>query len=202
MENSSTNAAGSESVANAVSSESVGGKFESTPEVAATETEAASGEVGEAEMEVKETEESGDGGYDVNLRRIQYLQAAPEVAELIQGYSNFEQQIVNTMMRDDFAVIKEAYPDIIEKSVADFGDEFFRLIALGYEPIIAYEAVRAKILRETKNPPPTIGAVNNTSGDEKDYYSPEEADKLTREDFRKNPRLLEVVRKSMLKWNS
>ena len=125
-----------------------------------------------------------------------------DVAELIARFYDYERQIADGMMRDDFASIKTAYPDVTASCIADLGEEFCRLIVLQYDPVAAYEAVRAKILRETKNPPPCIGSVGNTNGQDKDYYSSEEVDRLTREDFKKNPRLLEVVRKSMLKWNN
>ena len=125
-----------------------------------------------------------------------------DVAELVRYCNDYEEFMVDCLMKDDLEAIKTAYPEITEKSVAEFGDEYNQLVETHYDPIAAYEAIRAKQARETKNPPPNIGAVNNTDGQEKDYYSPEEADKLTREDFKKNPRLLDVVRKSMLKWNT
>lgn len=53
--------------------------------------------------------------------------------------------------------------------------------------------------RETYSPPKSLKS-KQTAG-EKEYYSPEEYMKLTKDDFDKNPRLLEIVEKSMAKWN-
>jgi len=139
-------------------------------------------------------------GYDM-AEQMQFLESDFCVAEVIREVAGYENQTADTLIKSDFEKIKAAYPNIAQKSIGEFGDEFLRLVILGYDPLIAYEAVRAKQLREKKEPPPNIGAVNNVSGEEKDFYTPEEVDKLTREDFKKNPRLLEVVRKSMLKWN-
>jgi len=146
---------------------------------------------------------SGEYDEPVNEAQwLQFLQNEPDVAELIQCCYDYEDRVIDNMMREDFEKIKAAYPDITETSVPQFGPDYCSLVALNYDPITAYEAVRAKMTRELKNPPPNIGAVNNTSGEDKDYYSPEEVDKLTREDFKKNPRLLEIVRRSMTKWDS
>ena len=133
----------------------------------------------------------------------QYLESCErdvEVAEIIREVAEYEARTVDEEMRCDYCKIKDVYPDIDEKSIGYFGNEFLELLKSISDPVVAYEAVRAKKLRETKNPPPNIGAVNNVSGEDKDFYTPDEVDKLTREDFKKNPRLLDVVRKSMLKW--
>jgi len=124
-----------------------------------------------------------------------------DIAEFVQEIAEYEARTVDEQLRSDLAEIKAVYPDIVEKSVGEFGDEFLKLMISHHNPVIAYEVIRAKRLRETKDLPPNIGAVNNVAGEDKDFYTPAEVDKLTREDFRKNPRLLEVVRKSMLKWN-
>jgi len=151
-------------------------------------------------VEADDTEHESDYEAANEMRFIQFLQNLPEVQELIREYCKYEKEVADNMMREDFEKIKEAYPEVKASCVADLGEEYCKLVAMQYDPVVAYEAVRAKALRETKNPPPYIGAVNNTDGEEKDYYSPEEVDKLTREDFRKNPRLLDVVQRSMLKW--
>ena len=49
-----------------------------------------------------------------------------------------------------------------------------------------------------------IGSMKNkkTSSEVKDYYTPEEANKFTRKDYDKNPKLLEAVEKSMTLWGN
>ncbi len=61
-----------------------------------------------------------------------------------------------------------------------------------------YEKIKPKKKIET------IGSMKNTPSDKdngvKDFYTRDEALKFTREDFDKNPKLMEVVEKSMAKW--
>jgi hypothetical protein len=48
-----------------------------------------------------------------------------------------------------------------------------------------------------------MGSMKSTTPDRnsvKDYYSPEEAKKFSREDLRNNPALFEAIEKSMQKW--
>ena len=50
----------------------------------------------------------------------------------------------------------------------------------------------------------TMGSIKNNSGNNggvKEYYSPEEAKKFSREDLDKNPELFKAIEKSMWKWN-
>lgn len=46
----------------------------------------------------------------------------------------------------------------------------------------------------------SMKGITETSNEVKDFYTPEEASKFTRADFRKNPKLLDAVEKSMLEW--
>ncbi len=54
---------------------------------------------------------------------------------------------------------------------------------------------------EAKQPASPGSAKTNTSINEiKEYYTPEEARQFTEEDFERNPKLMEVIEKSMLQW--
>lgn len=45
-----------------------------------------------------------------------------------------------------------------------------------------------------------MGGLNTTTTADKEFYTPDEVDRLTDEDYEKNPKLLSKVRNSMLKW--
>jgi len=117
----------------------------------------------------------------------------------------------NRMMREreyeriysrDLSRIKEAYPSLAAKDVSDLGNDFFKLRAMGIDPVVAYDALKAKEAREQKaapEKPPTTGSAKGGGSAEKDYYSPEEVDRLTAKDL-SNEKLLETVIKSMKKW--
>lgn len=52
-----------------------------------------------------------------------------------------------------------------------------------------------------KEKPASPGSVRDTQVQkEKDFYTPEEVDALTDADYDKNPKLIDIVKKSMLKW--
>lgn len=52
-----------------------------------------------------------------------------------------------------------------------------------------------------KEKPASPGSVRDTQvQEEKDFYTPEEVDALTDADYDKNPKLIDIVKKSMLKW--
>ena len=105
---------------------------------------------------------------------------------------------VQKLMADDLAKIQTVNPEV--KSLDELGNEFFKLMGALHDPILAYDALQAKKARETKPIPQDIGAVNSSSSKEKDFYTSAEVDKLTDADYDRNPKLMEVVRKSMSKW--
>ena len=56
-----------------------------------------------------------------------------------------------------------------------------------------------KVIQKEK--PASPGSVRDTQVQkEKDFYTPEEVDALTDADYDKNPKLIDIVKKSMLKW--
>ncbi len=112
----------------------------------------------------------------------------------LEFYKNRE---LERIMADDLQKIQKLDPTV--KSLDELGDEYFNLIKAGVEAEIAFGVVQQKKQRETKIPPAEVGKVNSNSKPEKDYYSPEEVDKLTEKEL-ENPKIWEVVRKSMTKW--
>lgn len=127
-------------------------------------------------------------------------------AEMMQKNGELEfykEQARKSIMAQDLSTLKSAFPEDKKiqslKSIEELDQEFFLLMGATKDPVLAYDAYNAKKARETKPVPQDIGAVNPASGKEKDFYTPAEVDKLTDKDF-DNPRVMEAVRKSMLKW--
>ena len=107
------------------------------------------------------------------------------------------------MMADDLNTLKANFKEdkTIQslKNITELGNEFFSLLSATHDPVLAYDALNAKKARETKPVPQDIGAVNSASNKDKDFYTPDEVDRLTDKDF-DNPKIMERVRQSMLKW--
>lgn len=88
--------------------------------------------------------------------------------------------------------------DILEtKEFNDFRNKFNM-----DTPISAIYEMYNKINGQAIKQPASPGSAktNNSNGEIKDYYTPEEARKFTEEDFEKNPKLMEVIEKSMQLW--
>jgi hypothetical protein len=124
-------------------------------------------------------------------------------SKLQSEVETYKSLAIEKLKSDDLAKLKSAYPENKEvqklKSIDELGGEFFSLLSATHDPELAYDALQAKNARHTKPIPPDIGAVNSSSGKEKDFYTPAEVDKLTDKDY-DNPKIMEIVRKSMLKW--
>lgn len=122
----------------------------------------------------------------------------------LQGENEYFKNIaIEKLMADDLAKIKSTFKDDAKvqgiNSLNELGEEFVKALNVTKDPVLAYDVLRAKQARETKPTPPEIGGVNNSESKEKDYYTPEEVDKLTDKDY-DNPKIMERVRQSMQKW--
>jgi hypothetical protein len=123
--------------------------------------------------------------------------------QLQSEVETYKSLAIEKLKSDDLAKLKSTYPDDAKvqalKSVDELGNDFFALMSALKDPTLAYDALTIKQTRETKPVPKDIGAINSSSSKEKDFYTPAEVDKLTDKDY-DNPKIMEVVRKSMLKW--
>ena len=87
--------------------------------------------------------------------------------------------------------------DILEdKDFNDFAEKLNPKLSIKdkYE---MYEKFKPKPKVE---PMGSMKGITEKSNEVKDFYTPEEASKFTREDFRKNPKLLDAIENSMLIW--
>ena len=70
-------------------------------------------------------------------------------------------------------------------------------------PIKDIYEMYSKVSGKAKKQPPTPGSMKSSSSDKqevKDFYTPEEARRFTREDLDKNPALFKALEQSMYKW--
>ena len=104
---------------------------------------------------------------------------------------------IKSQMAEDLKQLQTVYPEI--KSLNELDPKVFSIMKNGLDVLTAYEVMKAQADRNKKPTPPDIGGVDNSSSQEKDYYSPAEVDKLTSKDY-DNPKIMERVRQSMLKW--
>ena len=102
----------------------------------------------------------------------------------------------------DAREIRKAYPEADFEDAADAGEIYVKLMATGeLDAVTAYEAQMAYNKRHEVPRAASMGEVKaNGKMAEKDFYTPAEAEKLTRKDYDSTPGLWEKVRASMLKW--
>lgn len=134
---------------------------------------------------------------EAKVQREAQERAEAEKMQMQSETEFYKRLAIEKLMADDLKTIQSVYPEV--KSLDTLGEEFFSLLGATRDPILSYEALQAKKAKTQKPIPQEIGAVNSSSSKEKDFYSPAEVDKLTDKDF-DNPKIMEVVRKSMLKW--
>lgn len=124
----------------------------------------------------------------------------PDIVAQRQRLADLENKERERTFSADLEAIKKAYPDEKAETVGDLGLDFLKLMATGLlTPIQAYETLRNKKADENKMPPST-GDIKSAPSEQKDFYTPDEVDKFTSEDYDRDPKLFEKVRRSMLKW--
>lgn len=101
----------------------------------------------------------------------------------------------------DMRQIKAVYPDVKCKNVWELGEVYLRLMLTGeVDAVTAYEAQAASNRRGVKESPPSAGSARSGGmSPEKEYYTPEEVDRLSAKDY-ENPKVMARVRKSMTRW--
>ncbi len=149
-----------------------------------------------------------------NQAVMQREQAKKENAELSKELSDIKSQTQKDsaeledlreykrtrLIEDDISLIKKEYPDF-QISADNLPEDFIRIMATGaVDAITAAEIIMARRRKAAVTAPAPLGAVNETSDREKEFYSPDEVDRLTKEDFKKDPKLLKRIQRSMTKW--
>lgn len=123
----------------------------------------------------------------------------PEIRKIKEERDTFYQMQLEQIRKGDLEKVKKAFPEVSAKDVSDLGEQFATLRANGIDPVVAYAAIKQAEGANKPKAPPSIGGINETSSREKDYYTPQEVDALSEKDLN-NPKIWEIVRKSMTKW--
>ena len=141
-------------------------------------------------------------------RQKQSIENNPEYKRALADAENYkklyDQQRIEQLMSEDMRKLKEAHPEIKEGKLTDFDEEMRRsigvLLGAGWNIVDAYEAVENRKNKKVKEIPPSVGSVTSTqTAVEKEFYTPDEAKKLTREQL-KDPKIMAKVEKSMKRW--
>ena len=82
-------------------------------------------------------------------------------------------------------------------SIAELGDDYVRLRKAGVSATSAYEAVKYR--RAKSEIPPDTGALGSDRAQEKEFYTPDEVDRLSSREL-DDPKIMERVMRSMTKW--
>jgi hypothetical protein len=154
---------------------------------------------GKSVAEIREQE-------SLEVKRAQeLLESNPEVIELRRFKAEQIAKAQAESLARDLAEIKAKYPNETAADIKELGETFAKLRAAGVDNLTAYRAIKpdstVSVTPKTEEPPlPETGAVNGAAAtEEKEYYTPQEVDKLTKKDL-SNPTVWERVRASMTKW--
>lgn len=128
------------------------------------------------------------------------VESDPEYQRVMQENERLQQALVRDLMAKDFDILKSAHPDLKATSIEDLGEDFAKLRGLGWDAKEAYAAIQAKEKANMKTPPPSTGSVKTSVASDKEFYTPEEVDRITREDLRKDPTLIDKIKRSMARW--
>lgn len=124
----------------------------------------------------------------------------PEYQRVMQENARLQKSLVEDLMAKDYDTLKSAYPDLKAESIEDLGEDFAKLRGMGWDAKQAYAAIQAKEKANMKTPPPSTGSVKTPTTTDKEFYTSEEVDRITREDLRKDPTLLDKIKRSMTRW--
>lgn len=124
----------------------------------------------------------------------------PEYKRAIEENKHLQDVLVQDRMAKDLQMLKAAYPDLKAETVDDLGEDYAKLIGLGWSAKEAYEGSLARTRANMKTPPPSTGPVKSQVPADKEFYTPEEVDRITREDLKKDPTLMDKIKRSMARW--
>jgi len=156
-------------------------------------------EIGELKKSVSQLKENNSILNQLVSVGIEKEDRTPDNAlmeKLIKENEMYKKLAVRRIKDMIFNKVKEEYPDVTYNAFEEFPEEFHRLVCARVSPATAYRVVTEK---KTDKKPENMGKVNSNGEKEKDFYTSSEVDKLTKKQL-SNPKVMETVLKSMLKW--
>lgn len=133
-------------------------------------------------------------------RTRKLVESDPEYQRTLQENQRLRDAVIHDRMAKDLETLKTANPDLKIESLEELGEDFEKLIGLGWNAKEAYAAMQAKTKANQKTPPASTGSIKTPQVAEKEFYTSEEVDRITREDLRKNPSLMDKIKRSMARW--
>ncbi len=129
------------------------------------------------------------------------LSSHPEILAARQATQKAEEIIRQNLLDADLQAVRQAYPDVKAKDAFELGDTYVALMQTGkVNALTAYAAQIQVEALQKKQAPPSMGDIKSAAADtEKEYYSPEDVDRLPKDAYN-NPKIMEKIRKSMPKW--
>lgn len=161
--------------------------------------EAADGRSGTSPDQAAAPAGMSDGGAAAALSGIGGARETPEHTAMRQELRRYQRQLLSYRQLRDFEEIRAHDPAVTARCIDDLGAEYIKLRCAGVGNLTAYEAVKRARESGRKETPPDTGAVGRDISTEKEYYSPEEVDRLSGREL-DDPKIMERVMKSMTKW--
>lgn len=138
--------------------------------------------------------------YEDEMRK-RILESDPEIARDRARLREYVEREREQTFTKDLEAIKQKWPDEKASTINDLGDDFMTLMATGcISAVEAYEVLRSR-RAQAPAPPPSTGDITAAPAPEKEFYTPEEVDRLTSSQL-DDPKIWKKARASMLKWGT
>lgn len=124
-------------------------------------------------------------------QREYILKSDPEIARLRQENEFFQKNQIVEIMQKDLKAIQAIDPAV--KNLNDLGEQFQKLISIGTDAVVAYNAVKATLPK----PQPSPGNINSSQKETSDFFTREQVFAMSLEQKKTNH---DKIRKSMEKW--
>ena len=148
---------------------------------------------GEGDERLVKARAFGEGKTEEQIlaeRELETLRSEKEALE-----EELENAEIERRMAEDLETIKKIDPSV--KSLLDLDQSYFQMIATGMVTAEqAYYATKQMASRNAVNTPEPVGQVNQSPA-EKDFFTREEVEAMSKEQVSKN---YDAIRRSMTKW--
>ena len=148
---------------------------------------------GEGDERLVKARAFGEGKTEEQIlaeRELETLRSEKEALE-----EELENAEIERRMAEDLETIKKIDPSV--KSLLDLDQSYFQMIATGMVTAEqAYYATKQMASRDAVNTPEPVGQVNQSPA-EKDFFTREEVEAMSKEQVSKN---YDAIRRSMTKW--
>ncbi len=144
----------------------------------------------------------GDNGEDLSIQAQAYAQqrSPEEIREELEAMNEYDALVaeneylkqtalnaeIEKAVDESLRLLNSIDPNIkTYEDIENLGDDFLSLISAGVDTETAFYATQAKKYKNTPNAPNPIGKINNNQV-ERDYYTSEELDNLSKAEIRAN----------------